>query len=89
MRHHLTFMAFVVKLLCIGFVYLISISFCAAQETGQENVAELIDKLFSDEGEISHSAVQPLAPARGEDSTTFGRKGEKEGERFLQGADGL
>ena len=61
MRHHLTSTAFVVKLLCISFVYLISISFCAAQETEQDNVAELIDKLFSDEGEIWRSAVQPLA----------------------------
>ena len=61
MRHHLTSTAFAVKLLCISFVYLISISLCAAQETGQESVAELIDKLFSDEGEIWRSAVQPLA----------------------------
>ena len=61
MRHHLTSTAFAVKLLCIGLVYLISISLCAAQETGQESVAELIDKLFSDEGEIWRSAVQHLA----------------------------
>ena len=61
MRHHLTSTAFAVKLLCISFVYLISISFCAAQETGQESVAELIDKLFSDKREIWRSAVQPLA----------------------------
>ena len=61
MRHHLTSTAFVVKLLYISFVYLISISFCAAQETEQDNVAELIDKLFSNEGEIWRSAVQPLA----------------------------
>ena len=61
MKHHLTSTAFAVKLLCIGFVYLISISLCAAQETGQESVAELIDKLFSDKGESWRSAVQPLA----------------------------
>ena len=61
MRHHLTSMAFAVKLLCIGFVCLISISLCAAQEAEQENVAELIDKLFSDKGESWRSAVQPLA----------------------------
>ena len=40
MRHHLTSMAFAVKLLCIGFVYLISISLCAAQETEQESVSD-------------------------------------------------
>ena len=61
MKHHFTSTAFAVKLLCISFVYLISISFCAAQETEQENVAELIDKLFSDKGESWRSAVQPLA----------------------------
>ena len=61
MRHHLTSTAFAVKLLCIGCVYLISISLCAAQERGQESVAELIDKLFSDEGKIWRAAVQPLA----------------------------
>ena len=33
-------LAFAVKLLCIGFVYLISISFCAAQETEQGSVAD-------------------------------------------------
>ena len=48
-------------MLCIVFVYLISISFCAAQETEQESVAELIDKLFSDEWQIWREAVQPLA----------------------------
>ena len=47
MRHHLTSTTLAVKLLCISFVYLISISLCAAQETGQESVAELIDKLFN------------------------------------------
>ena len=60
MRHHLTFLAFGVKLLCIGLVYLISISLCAAQEKGEESVAELIDKLFSDEREIWQEAVRPL-----------------------------
>ncbi len=59
MRHHLTSTAFAVKLLCISFVYLISISLCAAQETGQESVAELIDKLFK--WEMWREAVQPLA----------------------------
>lgn len=61
MRHHLTSTAFAVKLLCIGCVYLISISLCAAQERGQESVAELIDKLFSDKSKIWREAVQPLA----------------------------
>lgn len=61
MRHRLTSMTFAVKLLCIGFVYLISISFCAAQETGQESVAELIDKLFSDKEEIWRPTVRAVA----------------------------
>ena len=61
MRHHLTSTAFAVKLLCIGCVYLISISLCAAQETRQESVAKLIDKLFSDKSKIWREAVQPLA----------------------------
>lgn len=59
MRHHLTSTTLAVKLLCISFVYLISISLCAAQETGQESVAELIDKLFK--WEMWREAVQPLA----------------------------
>ena len=61
MRHHLTSTAFAVKLLYIGFVYLISISLCTAQETGEKSVSELIDKLFSDNGEIWQGVVQPLA----------------------------
>ena len=61
MGYHLTFMAFAVKLLCIGFVYFVSISLCAAQETGQESVAELIDKLFSDKEEIWRPTVQAVA----------------------------
>ena len=60
MGHHLISTAFAVKLLCIGLVYLISISLCAAQEKGEESVAELIDKLFSDEREIWQEAVRPL-----------------------------
>ena len=61
MKHHLTSTAFAVKLLCIGLVYLISISLCTAQETGQENVAELIEKLFSDKEEIWRPTVQVVA----------------------------
>ena len=61
MRHHLTSTTFAVKLLCIGFVYLISTSLCAAQKTEQENVAGLIATLFSDKGETWRLAVQPLA----------------------------
>ena len=61
MRHYLTSTAFAVKLLCIGFVYLISVSFCAAQETGQESVAELMAKLFSDKEEIWRPTVQVVA----------------------------
>ena len=61
MRHHLTVIAFVVKLLCIGFVCFISISLYAAQETGQESVAELMAQLFSDKEEIWRPAVQAVA----------------------------
>ena len=61
MRHHLTSTAFAVKLFCIGCVYLISISFCAAQETGEESVAELMAKLFSDKEEIWRPTVRAVA----------------------------
>ena len=61
MRHHLTSMTFAVKLLCIGLLYLISISFCAAQEKGEESVAELIDKLFSDKEDIWRPTVWAVA----------------------------
>ena len=61
MRHHLTSTAFAVKLLCIGCVYLISISFCAAQETGQESVDELMAKLFADKEEIWRPTVRAVA----------------------------
>ncbi len=61
MRHHLTSMAFAVKLLRIGCVYLISVSLCAAQETRQESVAELMVKLFSDNEEIWRPTVQAVA----------------------------
>ena len=58
MRHYFTSTAFAVKLLCIG---LISISLCAAQETGEESITELIAKLFSDEEEIWRPTVQAVA----------------------------
>ena len=61
MRHHLTSRVFAVKLLCIGYVYLISISLCAARETGQESVAEHMVKLFSDKEEIWRPAVHAVA----------------------------
>ena len=82
MRHHLTFMAFVVKLLYISFVYLISISLCAAQEIGQESVAELIDKLFSDQWEIWHSAVQPLAQLEEKIVQPLAEEAKKRGKYF-------
>ena len=61
MRHHLTSITFAVKLMLIGFVCFISISLYAAQETGQESVAELMAQLFSDEEEIWRPAVQAVA----------------------------
>ena len=82
MRHHLTSTAFAVKLLCIGFVYLISISLCAAQETGQESVAELIDKLFSDKGEIWRSAIQPLARLEEKIVQPLAEEAKKRGKYF-------
>ena len=82
MRHHLTSMAFAVKLLCIGLVYLISISLCAAQETGQESAAELIDKLFSDEGEIWRLAVQPLAQREEKIVQPLAEEAKKRGKFF-------
>ena len=82
MRHHLTSTAFAVKLLCIGFVYLVSISLCAAQETGQESVAELIDKLFSDEGEIWRSAVQPTAQLEEQIVQPLAEEAKKRGKYF-------
>ena len=61
MRHHLTAIAFAVNMLCFGFVYLTSVSFGAVQETGQESVAELMVKLFSDKDKIWRPAVQAVA----------------------------
>ncbi len=61
MRHQLTSITLAVKLLCIGFVYFISISLCAAQETGQESVTELMAKLFSDKEERWRPAVHAVA----------------------------
>ena len=83
MRHHLTSTAFAVKLLCISFVYLISISLCAAQETGQESVAELIDKLFSDEGKIWRLAVQPLAQLEEQIVQPLAEEAKKRGEYYF------
>ena len=82
MRHHLTSTAFAVKLLCIGCVYLISISLCAAQETEQENVAKLIDKLFSDKGEIWRSAIQPLARLEQKIVQPLAEEAKKRGKYF-------
>ena len=82
MRHHLTSTAFAVKLWCIGFVYLISISLCAAQETGQESVAELIDKLFSDQWEIWQAAVQPLAQLEEKIVQPLAEEAKKRGKYF-------
>ena len=82
MRHHLTSTAFAVKLLCISFVYIISISFCAAQKTEQENVAELIDKLFSDNGEIWRSAVKPLAQREEKIVQPLAEEAKKRGKIF-------
>ena len=84
MRHHLTSTAFAVKLLCIGFVYLISISLCAAQETGQESVAELIDKLFSDEGKIWRLAVHPLAQLEEQIVQPLAEEAKKRGADFYR-----
>ena len=61
MRHHLTSITFAVKFLCIGFVCFMSISLYAAQETGQESVAELMAQLFSDEEETWRPAVKAVA----------------------------
>ena len=84
MRHHLTSTVFAVKLLCIGFVYLISISPCAAQETGQESVTELIDKLFSDEGAIWREAVQPLAQLEEQIVQPLAEELQKRGKYFVR-----
>ena len=61
MRHNLTSITLSVKLLCIGFLYFISISLYAAQETGQESVTKLMAKLFSDNEERWRPAVQAVA----------------------------
>ena len=82
MKHHLTSTAFAIKLLCIGFVYLISISFCAAQETDQESVAKLIDKLFSDKSEIWREAVQPLARLEEKTVQPLAAEAKKRGKYF-------
>ena len=84
MRHHLTSTASAVKLLCIGFVYLISISLCAAQETEQEIIAELIDKLFSDEGEIWREAVHPLAQLEEKVVQPLAEEAKKRGADFYR-----
>ena len=84
MRPHLTSTAFAVKLLCIGFVYLISISLCTAQKTGQESVAELIDQLFSDEGEIWREAVQPLAQLEEKIVQPLAEEAKKRGKYFYR-----
>ena len=84
MRHHLTAVAFAVKLLCIGSVYLISISLCAAQETEQEIIAELIATLFSDEGEIWREAVQPLAQLEEKVVQPLAEEAKKRGADFYR-----
>ena len=61
MRRHLPSITPVVKLLCVSFVYFISISLYAARETGLESVAEHMAKLFSDKEEIWRPAVQAVA----------------------------
>ncbi len=81
MRHHLTSRVFAVKLLRIGFVYLISISLCAAQETGQESAAELMAKLFSDKEEIWRSAVQAVARLEDNVVLTLAEEARKKPER--------
>ena len=50
-------LALAVKLLCIG---LVSISFCAAQETGQESVTELIALLDAQDELIIERAAEAL-----------------------------
>ena len=60
MGHHLISTAFAVKLLCIGLVYLISISLCAAQEKGEESVAELIALLDAQDELIIEMAAEAL-----------------------------
>ena len=57
MWHHLTSTAFAVKLLCIG---LISISLCAAQETEQQSVADLITLLDDKDERICQMAAEAL-----------------------------
>ena len=57
MRHHLTSTDFTVKLLCIG---LISISFCAAQETEQQSVPDLIALLDDKDERIVDISAQAL-----------------------------
>lgn len=84
MRHHLTSITFAVKLLCIGFVCFISISLYAAQETGQESVAELMAQLFSDEEEIWRPAVQAVARLEDKVVLTLAEEVKRDPGRFFR-----
>ena len=57
MRYYFTYTGFAVKLLCIG---LISISFCAAQETEQQSVPDLIALLDDKDERIVEIAAEAL-----------------------------
>ena len=81
MRHHLTSITFAVKLLCIGIVCFISISLYAAQETGQESVAELMAQLFSDEEERWRPAVQAVARLEDEVVLTLAEEAKRKPRR--------
>ena len=84
MRLHLTSSIFAVKLLCIGFVYLISISLCAAHETEQESESELMAKLFSDKEEIWRPAVQAVARLEDKVVLTLAEEARKKPERSFR-----
>ena len=75
--------AYSLNLTLIGFA-LLSIAFYAASETQQEDVSELMAKLFSDEREVRISAVKPLAQLEDKIVRPLAEAVKKEGKYFHQ-----
>lgn len=84
MRHHLTSITFAVKLMLIGFVCFISISLYAAQETGQESVAEHMAQLFSDKEDIWRPAVPVVARLEDKVVLTLAEEARREPGRIFR-----
>ena len=75
--------AYTLNLTLVGFA-LLSMSFYATAEPQQENVSELMAKLFSDEREVWVSAVKPLAKLEDKIVRPLAEAAKKEGKYFHQ-----